>query len=167
MAKIGIVYGSTTGNTQGVAKKIQDAFGVESADLWAISDVSADDLGKYQTLLLGSSTWGVGDLQDDWEDGITKLDDLELSGKKVALFGTGDSQGYPDSFVDAIGILYEKVVEKGATVIGNCSTDGYEYDASKAVKDGQFVGLVIDEDNESDLTDERIAKWIEGLKAAM
>lgn len=92
---------------------------------------------------------------------------MDFSNKKVAVFGTGDPQSYPDSFVDAIGLIYEKLAEKGVNVVGFWPTEGYEYDASRAEKDGHFVGLVIDEDNQSDLTDERIAKWVEGLKATI
>lgn len=164
MANIGIFYGSMTGHTQGVAEKIQTRFGQE-ADLYSIADASADTLNMYQYLLLGSSTWGIGELQDDWYDGLEKLDKVDLSNKTVALFGTGDPEGYPDSFVDAIGILYEKVIAKGATVIGFWPSEGYEYDASRAEKDGRFVGLVIDENNQSHLTEERIGKWVEELKA--
>lgn len=164
MANIGIFYGSMTGNTQGVAEKIQAIFG-QDADMYSIADVAADTLNMYQYLLLGSSTWGIGELQDDWYDGLEKLDKVDLSNKTVALFGTGDPDGYPDSFVDAIGILYEKVIAKGAAVVGFWPTDGYEYDASKAEKDRRFVGLVIDENNQSHLTEERINKWVEELKS--
>jgi flavodoxin I len=167
MANIGIFYGSTMGNTEGVAGKIQAGFGQEAADLRSIADTTTDALNSYQYLLFGSSTWGIGELQDDWFDGLDKLSKMDFSGKKVALFGTGDPQGYPDSFVDAIGIIYEKLVEQGAEIVGFWPTDGYEYDSSKAEKDGRFVGLVIDEDNQSDLTEERIDKWIEDLKVVM
>jgi flavodoxin I len=124
-------------------------------------------LDRYQYLLLGSSTWGIGELQDDWLAGIGKFDKVDWVGKKAALFGTGDQQGYPDSFVDAVGALYEKLADKGAEVVGFWPVDGYEYDASRAEKDGRFVGLVIDEDNQNDLTEERINAWIEDLKVVM
>jgi len=165
MAKIGIFYGSTSGNTERVAQKIQEAFGSERAELHNVASASVDDLQQYNYLMIGASTWGAGDLQDDWFDGLDKLDKVDFSNKTVTLFGTGDQEGYPDSFVDAIGILYEKVTAKGATVVGFRSTEGYTYDASRAEKDGCFVGLAIDEDNQSDLTDERINNWVEGLKA--
>jgi flavodoxin I len=167
MANIGIFYGSTAGNTRGVAEKIQAGFGQETADVYSIADISSDDLNRYQYLLFGSSTWGIGELQDDWLDGVGKFDKVDWAGKKVALFGTGDPQGYPDSFVDAIGILYEALTGKGADVVGFWPVDGYEYDASRAEKDGRFVGLVIDEDNQGDLTEERIKTWIEDLKVVM
>ena len=167
MANIGIFYGSTTGNTQSVAERIQRSLGQEAADLKSIAEASIDELNAYSHLVLGSSTWGIGELQDDWIEGIQKLDNLELAGKKVALFGTGDPQAYPDSFVDALGILYEKLAEKGTEIVGFWPADGYEYDASKAEKDGQFVGLVIDEDNQSELTEERVKMWTGDLKAIM
>lgn len=97
-------------------------------------------MSKYQHLILGASTWGIGDVQDDWFDGLTKLENTDLSGKTVALFGTGDPQGSPDSFVDALGVLYEKIIEQGAKVIGFWPTDGYEFDASKAEREGRFEG---------------------------
>lgn len=167
MADIGIFYGSTTGNTQEVAEKIQAGFGPGAADLYPIADASADVLNTYPYLALGASTWGVGELQDDWIEGLAKLDKVDWSDKKVALFGTGDPQGYPDSFVDALGILYEKLAAKGAEIIGFWPTAGYEYEASRAEQEGRFVGLVIDEDNQSELTDERISRWLDDLKAVV
>ncbi len=167
MANIGIFYGSTSGNTQKVAEKIQKLFGGDAANLYSIQKASTQDLNKYQYLLFGTSTWGIGELQDDWADGLSKLDQVDFAGKTVALFGSGDPESYPDSFVDAIGILYEKVMAKGAAVIGFWPTDGYTYEASRTEKDGRFVGLVIDEDNQGHLTDERIKTWVEELKATM
>lgn len=167
MANIGIFYGSTTGNTQNVAEKIQLGFGVEAADLYSIADASAEALNAYQYLLFGVSTWGVGDLQDDWLDGVAKLDKIDFSGKKVALFGTGDPACYPDSFADAVGIIYETLAAKGAEIVGSWPTEGYTFDASKAAKDGRFVGLIIDEDNQSNLTEERINTWLENLQVVM
>lgn len=110
-------------------------------------------------MILGSSTWGDGDLQDDWES--FDFDAIEISGKKVALFGFGDSASYPDTFCNAIGKLYNIFVKKGAQIFGFVDTDGYDFDESEAVKDGKFVGLALDNDNQSELTEERIKSWIE------
>ena len=115
-------------------------------------------------MILGVSTWGVQDLQDDWNDFYPKLEKMDLSGKTIAIFGMGDASIYPSSFVDAMGILYEIVVSKGATIIGQISTEGYDFEYSRAVVDGQFVGLPLDDDTEPELTDERIAAWVEILK---
>lgn len=163
MAHIGIFYGSTTGNTQEVAEKIAKALNVDKADLHDVSNAKAD-FGAYDVLLLGSSTLGYGDLQDDWDSFIGKVKSADLNGKKVALFGCGDSASYSDTFCDAIGKIYNEIKNKGCTIIGQVSTEGYTYDGSDSVVDGRFVGLPIDNDNESDQTDQRIACWVEDLK---
>lgn len=163
MEKTGIFYGSNSENTKNVAENIQKFIG-SNADIYNIKSASKEDIEKYQYLIFGSSTWGIGDLQDDWEEFIDKFDDIDLSDKKVALFGLGDQETYPDTFVDAMGIIYEKIADKSCNIIGKWATDGYEFDESKAVINGSFVGLVIDEDNQPDKTDERIKKWVEQLK---
>lgn len=163
MAKIGIYYGSTTGNTQDVAEDIAKKLGVEKNDVHDVSNANAD-FSDYDVVLFGSSTLGMGDLQDDWDSFIDKVKKSNLEGKKVALFGCGDSSSYSDTFCDAIGKIYEKIKDKGCQLIGKVSTDGYTFDSSEAIVDGQFIGLPIDNDNESDQTDHRIACWTEELK---
>lgn len=163
MSKIGIYYGSTTGNTQDVAEDIAKRLGVDKADLHDVARAKAD-YSAYDVVIFGSSTLGLGDLQDDWEYYIDKVKAADLSGKKVALFGCGDSSSYSDTFCDAVGKIYETVKDKGCQLIGKVSTDGYTYDSSEALIDGQFVGLLIDNDNEPNLTDQRVAVWIDELK---
>ena len=159
---VGIIYGSSTGNTEKAAELIAEKIG--SAEVKNASEADASFIENCSSLVLGSSTWGAGDLQDDWETGINLLKKCDLAGKKVALFGFGDQEGWGDTFADAMGILYETVVEKGASVIGRCSTDGYSYSSSAAVVDGEFVGLPLDEDNQSHLTEGRIDAWVEKIK---
>lgn len=159
----GIFYGSSTGNTKDVSAKLQEELG---GDLHNVTDVDADTIAGYDNVVLAASTWGAGDLQDDWEDFFPNLDDVDFSGKKVAIMGLGDQENYGDTFVDAMAILAEKVEEKGGTIVGHTSTDGYTFDNSEAEKDGKFIGLVIDEDNQSDLTDERVKAWAAELKKA-
>lgn len=163
MANIGIYYGSTTGNTQDLADRIAKALGVDKANLHDVSTAAAD-FNPYDVVLLGSSTMGMGDLQDDWESFINELKDADLNGKKVALFGCGDSVSYSDTFGDALGKIYDVIKNKDCKVIGQTSIEGYSFDSSEAVVDGRFIGLLIDEDNESDLTDQRVALWVEDLK---
>jgi flavodoxin I len=166
MSKIGIFYGSSGGNTQSVAKSIAKKLGVGNSDVYDVGSSGAGDLAPYDALLFGSSTWGLGDLQDDWEGFIKAVASADLSGKKVALFGCGDSQSYPDTFCNAVGAIYSAVKDR-ATVVGFTETDGYSFDESEAVAGGQFVGLIIDEDNESNLTGERIDRWVAQLKEAL
>lgn len=163
MSKIGIYYGSTTGNTQEVAEEIAKKLNIDKADLHDVTKANAD-FSAYDIILFGSSTLGFGDLQDDWESYIDKLKGANLTGKKIALFGCGDSSSYSDTFCDAVGKIYQTIKNKGCEIVGSISTDGYTYDDSEAAVDGKFVGLLIDNDNESDMTEERISNWIEELK---
>jgi len=103
-------------------------------------------------------------LQDDWYDFLAKIKKLDLSGKFVAIFGCGDSSSFSDTFCDAIGTIYTDLQDTGCTFIGNVATDGYSYDDSAAVIDGQFVGLPLDELNEDDQTESRLDSWIDSLK---
>ena len=166
MAKIGLFYGSTTGKTESAAEAIQAAFGgSDIIALQEISDVSDSDFADYDCLIIGCPTWDVGELQSDW-DGFyqEELDKVDFSGKKVAYFGTGDQIGYADNFQDAMGILEEKISSLGGKTVGYWSIEGYEHESSKAEKNGKFVGLALDEDNQSELTDERISEWVAQLK---
>jgi len=162
--KIGIYYGSTTGNTKSAAEAIRDAFTGEEIVCESIAKAQPDGLTGYDLLILGSSTWGDGELQDDWAAFLPKMDSIDLTGRKVALFGHGDQGGWADTFLDAMGILYDKVVERGATVIGSWPIDGYDHTDSKAVRDGRFVGLALDEANQSGASAGRIAAWVAGLR---
>lgn len=148
---------------ESIAKKLG---GVGDGDIYDVGKAGADSLAPYDVLLLGTSTWGLGDLQDDWESFIKTLASADLSGKKVALFGCGDASSYPDTFCNAMGTIYGVVKDKAA-VVGFTEVDGYSFDDSEAVVDGRFVGLALDEDNESNLTDERIDRWTEQLQATL
>ena len=164
MAKIGIFYGSTTGNTEKIATMIQREFGEVNADLYNVDIVEKEDVEKYDYLVFGVSTWGVSDLQDDFEDFLDILDDVDFTGKKVALFGLGDQSTYTDSFVDAMGIVYDGLKKMGVTIVGAIPTAGYSFQGSMAVIKGKLVGLAIDEEFESDLTAGRVQRWVELLK---
>ena len=164
MQNIGIFYGSSTGNTEAAAKQIQKELGADIVKTFDVANAKANDIEQFSNLIFGSSTWGIGDMQDDFEDFLSEITSANLEGKKVAIFGYGDQDTYADSFVDAIGQIYETLEGKGCEIIGMVSTDGYEYDESKAEENGHFVGLPLDEENQSDLTDERIKSWVEQLK---
>ncbi len=164
MKNIGIFYGSSTGNTEDIAKQLQQEFGEETANIFNVSEASTADIEQFDNLIFGTSTWGIGDLQDDFEAFIPEISNANMAGKKVALFGLGDQYSYADSFVDAMGEIYELLQEKNCETIGETSTETYEYDASKAEKEGNLVGLAIDIENQDDKTNERISLWVEQLK---
>lgn len=163
MKKTAIVYGSSTGNTQSVAEMINSHLN-HQADLINVDSAMASDLNGYEFLFMGTSTWGLGELQDDWEGFISQLQSVDLAGKKVALFGLGDADAYSDTFVDGMGTIYRAIANKGCEMVGMVSVDEYSYDASTAEVDAQFVGLAIEEDNESDKTSERVEGWIAALR---
>lgn len=162
MAKIGIFYGSSTGNTEVIAEKIKALFGDE-ADLYNIDSVGKKEIEGYDYLIFGTSTWGIGDMQDDWEDIIDTLEEVNFNKKKVALFGLGDQVNYADSFVDGMGAIYDAIYDR-VDIVGTWPLDGYVFNESAAQKNGKFIGLAIDKENQSDLTDERLKTWVNQLK---
>jgi flavodoxin I len=165
MSTIGIFFGSSTGNTSEAAKAIGAAFDTGTADIIDVSKAKSEDFSKYQYLILGTSTWGMGDLQDDWDAKLGELSAADIRGKKIALFGLGDQNSFTDTFVDGMAVLYEKVNEKGAIVTGFWPVNDYDFGDSQARKDDHFVGLVLDNDNQSEKTNIRISKWVELLKS--
>ena len=148
--KTAIFYGSTTGTTEMVAGKVGELLGAE-----VLSATEIDRVEEYDFVIFATSTWGMGDLQDDWYEALDKLKTKNLSGKKVGLIGIGDQFGFGDTFVDGIGTIYEEIKDMGINLVGKTSTDGYSFSGSKAV---------IDENNQSELTDERINAWVEKVK---
>lgn len=156
-----IVFGSTIGNTRNAAKEIHAILGGSLKDA---VDVSKEDFEQADLLILGTSTWGYGDLQDDWIAVSSVLNGLNLHGKKAALFGLGDQESYTDTYVDGMGELYEMVTKLGAKVIGRTSVKGYSFSSSRAVVDDRFVGLALDDDNQSEQTGARISAWTEQVK---
>lgn len=165
MKKIGIIYGSTTGTCESLASQLAESLGVTTNDVYSADKLTNALIASYDVLILGTSTWGDGELQDDWYDGIKVLKNADLNGKTIALFGCGDSESYCDTFCDGMGILYEDLKDSGCVFLGNrVSTDDYTFSGSMAVVDGAFVGLALDEVNESDKTSGRIREWVNELK---
>ncbi len=163
---VAIFYGSTTGNTEAAAGKIKEQLGDIVAAVEDVADADPSDLEKYDLLFLGVPTWNIGEMQDDWAEFIPRMEGLDLSGKKVAFFGLGDAAGYPDNFLDALGELWEAVKALGSPeLVGTWPTEGYDFDASEGLFDeDHFLGVGLDDDNEPDLTDERIAAWLDKVR---
>lgn len=161
MSKVAIVYGTSTGVTEAVASKIQKALG--TGDIFDVARLSVEQLKPYNFYILGASTTGYGDLQDDWDTFLPQLLTLDFTGKKVALFGLGDSSSYSDTFANGMAQLYKGLKDK-VDIVGAVSTEGYTYDDTESVVDGKFVGLALDEDNEFAQTDLRIGNWVNTLK---
>lgn len=160
--RINVIYASDTGCTNKAADMI--AARLSGARAIDVTKATMADFENCDLLVLGSPTYGLGEVQDDWGRGLGLIEQAGLAGRKVALFGTGDQMSYSDTFVDAVGILYDAVTARGADVVGFTSTDGYSYENSKADRNGRFVGLVLDYDNQADKSDARIDAWVKTLR---
>lgn len=159
-----VIYGSTTGTCESIANDIAAALGAECI---SASSLTPDVVASNDNLILGTSTWGAGDMQDDWYDALKILKDANLSNKTVALFGCGDSCSYSDTFCGGMAEIYKAVKDSGANIVGAVDTSGYTFDDSEAVADGKFVGLALDNDNEDNLTPQRISAWVEDIKPSL
>ncbi len=168
MAEIGLIFGSDEGNTEAIAYRIQKRLGDHVVDVLDVSDITQLDIAGYDKLILGIPTWDFGQIQSDWEEFWQDIIETSFVGKTVALFGLGDQFGYGDFFLDALGMLHDLVLANGATVVGHWPTEGYEFDASKAEipSAGLFVGLGLDEDQQPELTGERLDRWCRDLHEA-
>lgn len=161
MKKIGLFFGSDTGNTEEVANKIQALIGEDKVDIYDMYDVETSTFDDYDQIILGLSTWHDGQLQSDWDSFFEDFKTVDFTGKTVALFGLGDQYVYSEYFVDGIGIIATEVLANGGKIVGKWSTEGYEHTESKGeMEEGYFVGLAIDEDNQFDETEERVEKWV-------
>ena len=162
--QIGLFFGSTTCYTEMAAEKIRDIIGADIVSLHNIKDEPLKNAEQYDFIIFGISTWDFGEIQEDWESKWDDIKDVDLNGKTIALFGMGDQQGSGQWFQDALGMLHDEINAQAITQLGFWPNDSnYEFEASKALtEDGkQFVGLALDEDSQYELSDERIATWVE------
>ena len=167
--KVGIIYGSSTGNTQTAAEMISEHLSAEhECILKDVDSIEVDDFLDYEFLILGISTWYIGEPQDDWIDMLDDMDGMDFKGIPFAIFGQGDQLGYPDTYQDGMGMVYEKMINGGGVGnIGFTSTDGYDFDESKGLIDGKWCGLSLDEDNQGEMTEERVESWCKVLLEEM
>lgn len=163
MKKIGLFYATEAKKTAMVAEKIQKELG-NRVEVIAVEEAWQDDFMAHDYLIVGASTWYDGELPTYWDELVPELQTLDLGAKKVAVFGLGDQVKYPDNFADGVGILADIFEADGATLVGFTPLDGYEFTQSRAVRDGKWSGLVLDVDNQDDLTEQRIHEWCKQLR---
>ncbi len=167
MPKIGLFYGSNTGTTEAVAYEMKEAFDEVMPDSIEVHNIGAstpETILKYNYLIFGIPTWNTGELQDDWDAFLPNFETLNLEGKKLAIFGLGDQNGYGFNFLDAVGILAHAAMYAGAELWGLWPDKDYEYEASKATIEDHFLGLGIDEDGQDEKTSERIRAWVDEVR---
>ncbi|WMY97385.1 MAG: flavodoxin FldA [Arsenophonus sp.] len=166
MDKIGIFFGSDTGNTENIAKKIHKELYKNdvSSVIYDISSSKKEDIELYNILIFGIPTWYYGESQCDWDDFFPILKKINLKNKIFAIFGCGDQEDYSEYFCDAMGIINNILKNKNGKIIGSWSTKNYTFEQSKAlINKNNFVGLAIDEDRQPHLTKKRIQKWIKQI----
>lgn len=162
MKNIAIFYASRTGKTKDIADEISKH--LEEIKEYNISITGSEYMIDYENIIFGISTWDGGSIQKDWQKIWNEFSKIDFSGKKVAIFGLGDQKKYPNNFCDAMAPLYNQLIDAGAKVIGFTENEGYNFENSKALINNKFVGLVLDSDNQCELTISRIETWVKELK---
>lgn len=175
MSKVGIFFGTDSGSTRLIAKMMAKKLGDIAAKPLNVNRITASDMLAFDCLILGTPTYGEGQLPGkstkvltgSWEEFLPQLQDYDLSGKLVALYGLGDQDKYKDRFANGLFLLHQELQRLGAEFIGEWSTDGYEFEESKALVNDKFLGLVLDQSNQRLLTEQRVDTWLEQIKPAL
>jgi flavodoxin I len=163
--KIGIVYSFNTHKTSKIAKRIAGAFeGTAKVEMINVEEITAKQFQQFDNLICGTATWFDGELPNHWDEFVPDIEDMDLKGKNIAVFGLGDQKGYPENFLDGMGILAEILEAQGARIVGFTSNEGYNYESSRAEKGDQFCGLGIDYESQGSKNKERVNAWVEKLK---
>ena len=164
MNKTALIYSFNTKKTGKIAERIAEEFGDQNLNLVNAEEISEELFLSFDQFILGVPTWFDGELPNYWDEFVPALEDMDLSNKKFALFGLGDQKGYPENFLDGVGIMAEILEGQGGKLVGFTSTDGYAFESSRAARDKEFTGLAIDYENQGSMNKERVAAWVEQLK---
>ena len=165
MNKTAIIYSFNTKKTGKVAERIIEAFNDDQLSSINAEELTEELFTSYNQIIMGVATWFDGELPNHWDEFVPALEDLDLNGKKIALFGLGDQKGYPENFLDGMGIMAQILEGLGATLVGFTDTQGYEFESSKALRGDMFAGLAIDYENQGSLNKESVANWVEQIKS--
>jgi flavodoxin I len=164
MKKIGLFYSFNTKKTSQTAKRIVEQFGEDKIDTVNAEEITEEQFLAYDNIIIGSPTWFDGELPNYWDEFVPALEDIDLKGKKIAIYGAGDQKGYPENFVDALGLMANLVEKQGANLVGFTSIEGYTFEGSKAQREGKFCGLALDFENQSSKNKQRVIDWCSQLK---
>ncbi len=162
---IAIIYSFTSNKTAKAGEKIVSGFGKSlKLDVVNADDLTEEKFLAYDQLILGVPTWFDGELPHYWDEFVPAMEEMEMKGKKVAIYGLADQVGYPENFADGVGILARLLRDRGAEIVGQTAIDNYTFESSHAIENGQFLGLVLDQENQARLSKKRIENWLEDLK---
>ena len=165
MNKTAIIYSFNAMKTGKIAERIKENFNDDQVELVNAELLTEELFNSFSQIIMGVPTWFDGELPNYWDEFVPALEDLDLTGKRIALYGLGDQKGYPENFLDGLGIMAEILEGQGATLVGFTSTEGYEYESSRALRGDQFTGLAIDYENQGSMNKERVTNWVEQLKS--
>lgn len=169
MNKTALIYGSKGGNTEYVAKRIYKELNDSNIDFYCLEDFESEKVKKYSRLILGvstvgSETWNHVKAHNTWDKFFVDIKNIDLSGLKVAIFGLGNQVLWPDHFCDDMAVVKDKFETQGAEIIGKWPVEGYDHNESKAQEGDFFIGLAVDEDQQDEMTDERVKNWVAQIK---
>ncbi len=164
MKKVALIYSFNSKKSSLVSEKIYNEFDEKEIDKINAEEITEEIFRKYENFILSVPTWFDGELPNYWDEFVPALEDMDLNGKVIAIFGNGNQRDYPENFVDGIGILGKLVEQVGAKLIGETEVEGYKFESSQALRGGKFMGLAIDQDTQAKLTNERVIKWVEDIK---
>ncbi len=164
MNKIGIIYSFNSRKTKKIAGRIAELLGSDLVEPVNVETVTKDIFLGYDRLILGVPTWFDGELPNYWDEFVPDLKEMDLAGKKVAIFGLADQAGYPENFGDAVGIMASLLKRQNAEVIGETDASGYKFESSKAYSEGKFAGLILDQENQARMTGKRLENWVESIR---
>jgi flavodoxin I len=164
MKKIGLIYSFSANKTSQIAKKILENFAVNDIEEVNAEEITEEKFKSFNNLILGCPTWFDGELPNYWDEFVPALEDMNLKGKKIAVFGNGDQKGYPENFCDAVGLMAAILEKRGATIVGFTSIEGYTFENSRALHGEGFYGLALDFESQAKLNKKRVDDWCEQLK---
>jgi flavodoxin I len=164
MKKTGLFYSFRSRKTRSIALKISEMMGPDKIEQVDAENINTDDFTRFDKMILGVPTWFDGELPVYWDEFVPAIREMDLTGKKIAVFGLADQVGYPENFGDAVGIMTELLRGRNAEIVGETSAEGYHFESSRAFHDGKFSGLVLDQENQGRMTDQRLKSWISAVK---
>ncbi len=164
MKKIAVVYSYNSVKSAKIASKIADHLANFSVEKLNVENCTVKEFSIFDGFILSVPTWFDGELPNYWDEFLPALENLDFNNKKIALFGLGDQKNYPENFCDAVGILGDFFEKRGASIVGYTSCEGYDFESSRALKGDRLAGLLLDQENQSKLTDARILNWTKQLE---
>jgi flavodoxin I len=164
MKKIGVFYSFNSNKTAKMGKKIVDAFDGAEIEVVNAEEVNEELFMKFDNIIIGVPTWFDGELPNYWDEFVPALEELDLKGKKIALYGLGDQKGYPENFNDGVGIMAGLLEDQNAEIVGYTSAEGYAFESSAALRGNRFCGLCLAQENQARLSAKRIDDWVNQLK---